>query len=759
MSNASNDHSSKLSAPGQSHSSHAAIGSEDTGHGAEHCHHHGEHTHREPSEVERRHGGYICPMCAGVWSPVPAACPMCGMALETVAITADAGPSPELIDMFRRFWISAALSAPLLVVAMGRHMAPDLFAAAPARMLDFAELLLATPVVLWGGKPFLERGWSSIRTRNLNMFTLIALGVGAAFAYSMIAVLAPGIFPASFRDESGAVGLYFEASAVIITLVLLGQVLELRAREQTSGALRALLDLTPRTVLQINEDGSDSEVALETILTDGRLRVRPGDSMPVDGIVLEGRGSVDESMVTGEPLPVEKAVGDAVIGGTLNGNGSLVIQAEKVGADSLLSRIVQLVTDAQRSRAPIQALADRVAGYFVPAVVASALVAFATWSIWGPPPAVAHGLIAAVSVLIIACPCALGLATPMSIMVASGRGAEAGVLIRNAEALEQLAKVDIVVVDKTGTLTLGRPVLVAAIPAPGFEEAEFLRLAAGLERGSSHPLASAIVDGAEARGISLPDTPGDFTSVTGQGVQGTVEGRTLLLGNAQFLDAHGIPNKALVKQAGAHRSTGASAMFAAVDGKLAGLLVVADPIKETTPEALSALHAAGIEVIMLTGDNAATAAVVGKKLGITRIEADLLPEDKYAIIQLLQAEGKVVAMAGDGINDAPALAQADVGVAMGTGADIAMASASVTLVRGDLNGLVRAIRLGRATMWNIRQNLFFAFAYNALGVPIAAGVLYPVLGLLLSPMMAAAAMSLSSVSVISNALRLKHTKL
>ena len=698
-------------------------------------------------------------MCSGVWSPVLAACPMCGMALEAVAITANTGPNPELIDMFRRFWISAMLSAPLMVVAMGRQMSPDLFAAAPAGMLSFAELLLATPVVLWGGKPFLERGWSSIRTRNLNMFTLIALGVGAAFAYSVVAVLAPGIFPTSFRDDSGAVGLYFEASAVIITLVLLGQVLELRARERTSGALRALLDLTPRIVRQIHEDGSDSEVALETILTGDRLRVRPGDSMPVDGIVLEGESSVDESMVTGEPLPAEKVVGEEVIGGTLNGNGSLVIQAKKVGADSLLARIVQLVADAQRSRAPIQALADRVAGYFVPAVVAAALATFITWSIWGPSPAMTHGLIAAVSVLIIACPCALGLATPMSIIVASGRGAEAGVLIRNAQALEQLAKVDTVVVDKTGTLTLGQPVLVAAISAPGFEEAEFLRLAAGLERGSAHPLASAIVDGAEARGITLPGTPGDFTSVTSRGVQGTVEGRTLLLGNAQFLDAHGVPSEALVEQARAHRSTGASAMFAAVDGKLAGLLVVTDPIKETTPEALSALQAAGIEIIMLTGDNATTAAAVGKKLGVTRIKADLLPEDKHAAIQKLQAEGKVVAMAGDGINDAPALAQADVGVAMGTGTDIAMESASVTLVRGDLNGLVRAIRLGRATMRNIRQNLFFAFAYNALGVPIAAGVLYPVFGLLLSPMIAAAAMSISSVSVISNALRLKHTKL
>ena len=727
-----------------------------------HCHGHGDHHHhhhREPSAEEKQRGGYICPMCAGVWSPVPAACPMCGMALEAVDITGEAGPNPELIDMTRRFWIAAAHALPLMVVAMGRHMAPGIFETAPARFLDFVEFFLAAPVVVWCGKPFFERGWSSLRSGNLNMFTLIMLGTGAAFVYSIAAVLAPDMFPPSFQDEAGGVGLYFEASAVIIALVLLGQVLELRAREHTSGALRALLDLTPRTVRLIDQTGAESEAALETVVVGDRLRVRPGDSMPVDGIVLEGHSAVDQSMVTGEPVPVERTVGDTVIGGTLNGNGALVIRADRVGADSLLARIVQLVADAQRSRAPIQALADRVSGYFVPAVITSALLAFAGWALWGPAPAMSHGLVAAVSVLIIACPCALGLATPMSIMVASGRGAEAGVLIRNAEALERLAKVDTVVVDKTGTLTEGRPSLAAVIPVAGFEEVDILRLAAGLERGSAHPLAGAIVGAAKAWGLAPAPSPEDFTSVTGHGVRGTVERRSILLGSARFLEDAGVSVAPIARAADTHRASGATALFAAIDGELAGALVIADPIKRTTADALAGLAGMGIEVIMLTGDNKTTASAVAETLDIKHVEADLLPEDKHGVLKALQADARIVAMAGDGVNDAPALAQADVGIAMGTGTDIAMESAGVTLISGDLMGLVRAIHLGRATMANIRQNLFFAFAYNAIGVPIAAGVLYPVFGLLLSPMIAAAAMSLSSVSVISNALRLKRARL
>ena len=733
-----------------------------TSHHAEpsHCHAHGgDHHHRAPSAKEMQRGGYICPMCAGVWSPVAAACPKCGMALEAVEITSDSGSNPELIDMTRRFWIAATLALPLMIVAMGRHMAPGIFDVAPVQLLDFAEFFLAAPVVIWCGKPFMQRGWSSVRTGNLNMFTLIALGTGAAFAYSIVAILAPDIFPASFRDEAGGVGLYFEASAVIITLVLLGQVLELRAREHTSGALRALLDLTPRTVRLIDGAGGEADVALEIIGVGDRLRVRPGDSMPVDGIVLEGHGAVDQSMVTGEPMPTEKKVGDTVIGGTLNGNGALVIRAERVGAESLLARIVQLVADAQRSRAPIQALADRVSGYFVPVVIAAALLAFAGWALWGPPPAMAHGLVAAVSVLIIACPCALGLATPMSIMVASGRGAEAGVLIRDAEALERLARVDTVVVDKTGTLTEGRPSLVDVITAEGFEEDGILRLAAALERGSAHPLASAIVAAAEARGLPLIQPPRDFVSETGNGVRGTVQGRAIMLGNERFLAGAGLSVTGVARATAAHRGAGATALFVAIDGALAGALVIADRIKPTTSDALAGLANMGIEVIMLTGDNVTTAGAVAETLDIKHVEADLLPEDKHAFMRGLQGDGRIVAMAGDGVNDAPALAQADVGVAMGTGTDIAMESAQVTLVSGDLMGLVRGLRLGRATMVNIRQNLVFAFAYNAIGVPIAAGVLYPVFGLLLSPMLAAAAMSLSSVSVISNALRLKRTRL
>jgi Cu+-exporting ATPase len=760
----------------------------------DHCRGGHDHGGRPPSAAEQQRGGYICPMCDGVWSATPAACPKCGMALESatpfavaktqytcpmhpeilkdepgdcpicgmaldpVTVTADARPNHELIDMTRRFWLSAALALPVMIIAMGRHMVPDLFSVASGRTLDFVEFALAAPVVLWGGKPFFERGWSSVRTMNLNMFTLIALGTGAAFGYSIVAVLAPGIFPAAFRDEAGQVGLYFEAAAVIIALVLLGQMLELRARERTGGALRALLDLAPKTAHRVGDDGADEEIPLDRVVVGDRLRVRPGESVPVDGVVLEGHSAVDESMVTGEPVAVEKAVGATVIGATLNGNGSLIVEARKVGADTTLSRIVQMVADAQRSRAPIQKLADRVSGYFVPAVIAASLLAFAAWSLWGPAPAMGNGLIAAVSVLIIACPCALGLATPMSIMVATGKGAQAGVLIKNAEALERLEKVDTVVVDKTGTLTLGKPTLTEVVPGDGFSESELLMLAASLERGSEHPLADAIVAGALDRELVLKATE-DFMAVTGRGVEGAVDGRRVMLGNARFLEAAEISTAAVQQQADALRADGATVMYVAVDQRLAGLVAVADPVKPTTPAALAALREAGIAVVMLTGDNAITAGAVARALGIDRVEADVLPEDKRAAVERLQAAGHIVAMAGDGINDAPALAQADVGLAMGTGTDVAIESAGITLLGGDLNGLVRAIRLSRATMRNIRQNLFFAFIYNAVGVPVAAGILFPVLGLLLSPMIAAAAMSLSSVSVISNALRLRWARL
>ena len=760
----------------------------------DHCRAGHDHGGRRLSVAEQQRGGYICPMCDGVWSAEPAACPKCGMALESatpfalaktqytcpmhpeiledepgdcpicgmaldpVTVTADAPPNHELIDMTRRFWFSAALALPVMIIAMGRHMAPDLFSVASGRALDFVELALAAPVVLWGGKPFFERGWSSVRTMNLNMFTLIALGTGAAFGYSIVAVLAPGIFPASFRDEAGQVGLYFEAAAVIIALVLLGQMLELRARKRTGGALRALLDLAPKTARRLGQDDADEEVPLDRVAVGDRLRVRPGESVPVDGVVLEGHSAVDESMVTGEPVAVEKAAGATVIGATLNGNGSLIVEARKVGGDSMLLRIVQMVADAQRSRAPIQKLADRVSGYFVPTVIAASLLAFAAWSLWGPAPAMGNGLIAAVSVLIIACPCALGLATPMSIMVATGKGAQAGVLIKNAEALERLEKVDTVVVDKTGTLTLGKPTLTQVVPGDGFSETELLMLAASLERGSEHPLADAIVAGALDRGLVLMTTA-DFLVVTGRGVQGVVDGRPVMLGNTRFLEAAEISTAAVQQQADALRADGATVMYVAVDQRLAGLVAVADPVKPTTPAALAALREAGIDVVMLTGDNAITAGAVARTLGIDRVEADVLPEDKRAVVERLQAAGQIVAMAGDGINDAPALAQADVGLAMGTGTDVAIESAGITLLGGDLNGLVRAIRLSRATMRNIRQNLFFAFIYNAVGVPVAAGILFPVLGLLLSPMIAAAAMSLSSVSVISNALRLRWARL
>jgi Cu+-exporting ATPase len=722
---------------------------------ADHCHGHQTRA-LSPEELER--GGYICPMCAGVWSPVPAACPKCGMALDPVDITADTGPNPERVDMTRRFWIAASLTLPLMVIAMGRHMAPAIFGLVPDWALGIAELILATPVVVWCGKPFLERGWASIRTGNPNMFTLIMIGTGAAFLFSILAVAAPTIFPSAFKTPSGAVGLYFEAAAVIITLVLLGQVLEIGARERASGALRALLDLTPKTVRLINGVGGETEVVLSAVSVGDRLRLRPGDAVPVDGIIVEGSGAVDQSMVTGEPIRVHLSVGDPVIGGTLNGNGTMIIRAEKIGAETLLSRIVQLVAQAQRSRAPIQALADRVSGFFVPAVIIAALLAFAAWALWGPPPSMAHGLVAAVSVLIIACPCALGLATPMSIMVASGRAAEAGILIRDAEALERLASVDTILVDKTGTLTEGRPRLVEIVPGDGFQAVEVLGYAATLELGSAHPLASAIVAEAEARHMPLAE-PRDFISDTGHGVSGTVENRRVMLGSARYLEAAGVAVAPFARAAAERRAKGATVLFAAIDGAAAGMLVIADEVKATAEDTVASLAGLGIEVIMLTGDNEVTANAVAGLLDIKHVEADLLPEDKHAILQGLREDWRVVAMVGDGINDAPALARADVGIAMSTGSDIAMESAAVTLVGGDISAVVRAITLGRATMANIRQNLFFAFAYNAIGIPVAAGLLYPLFGLLLSPMIAAAAMSLSSVSVISNALRLKRARL
>ena len=702
---------------------------------------------------------YTCPMHPEIVRDAPGDCPLCGMALEPMGIpSGDEGPNPELVDFTRRFWIGTALTLPVLVLAMAPHLGLPLREAVGEGPAVWAELILATPVVLWAGWPFFVRGAKSIVNRSLNMFTLIAIGTGAAYLFSLVATLAPQIFPAGFRDAQGHVGVYYEAAAVIVVLVLLGQMLELRARERTGGAIRALLDLAAKTARVIRPDGREEEIPLEAVQVGDHLRVRPGDKMPVDGSVVEGHSVVDESMLTGEPLPVEKAQGDDVTGATINGSGSLVIEARRVGADTVLSQIVGMVAEAQRSRAPIQKLADQVAGVFVPAVVGVAVLAFVAWSIWGPSPAMAYALVAAVAVLIIACPCAMGLATPMSIMTATGRGAQAGVLIRNAEALERFAKVDILIVDKTGTLTLGKPKLAAVLPEEGVAEDDLLRLAAALERGSEHPLAEAIVAGAAARGLDLPKTE-DFEAITGKGVKGRVDGKSVALGNGKLLDLLGVAARAATAEADARRDQGETVMFVVIEGKLAGLVSVADPVKETTPAALKALHGEGLRIVMVTGDNERTARAVAGRLGIDEIRADVLPEEKARIVKEFQAAGARVAMAGDGVNDAPALAQADVGIAMGTGADVAIESAGITLVKGDLTGIVRARRLAQATMRNIRQNLFFAFAYNAAGVPIAAGVLYPVFGLLLSPMIAAAAMSLSSVSVVGNALRLRRVKL
>ncbi|MGR3715571.1 MAG: heavy metal translocating P-type ATPase [Thermohalobaculum sp.] len=702
---------------------------------------------------------YTCPMHPEVETIGPSDCPICGMALEPKGVpTGDEGPNPELVDFKRRFAIGAALAVPLLVLTMGPFLGLPVREWIGERLTLWIELALGTPVILWSGWPFLVRGAKSFRTMNLNMFSLIAMGVGAAYLFSVVAVLVPGIFPAGFRDAEGNVGVYFEAGAVIVVLVLLGQIMELGARERTGAAIRALLDLAPKTARVIHADGTEEEIPLEEVTVGDRLRVRPGDKVPVDGEVVEGRSSVDESMISGEPIPVEKVAGDAVTGATINGTGSLVIVAKRVGADTVLSQIVEMVANAQRSRAPIQKLADSVAGKFVPAVIGIAVLAFIAWAIWGPVPPLAYGLVAAVSVLIIACPCALGLATPMSIMTATGRGAQAGVLIKNAEALERFAKVDTLIVDKTGTLTEGKPKLVAVLPEAGHDEAEVLRLAASLERGSEHPLAEAIVAGAEERGVALTGAE-DFEAVTGMGVKGVVDGRAVALGNARLMAEMGLDGGRLAETANARRDQGETVMFVVLEGEIAGLVSVADPVKETTPDALKALHELGFRIIMATGDNERTAKAVAARLGIDEIRADVMPADKARIIKELQAEGHKVAMAGDGVNDAPALAQADVGIAMGTGADVAIESAGFTLVKGDLNGIVRARRLSAATMRNIRQNLFFALIYNAAGVPIAAGILYPFLGILISPMFAAAAMSLSSVSVISNALRLRSVKI
>jgi Cu+-exporting ATPase len=700
---------------------------------------------------------WTCPMHPEIRRPGPGSCPICGVALEPVTVTAGSGPNPELADMTRRFVVAVALSVPVLVLSMGRDLLPALEDAISATAAGWAQLVLATPVVLWAGRPFFQRGWTSVRTMKLNMFTLIAMGTGVAWLFSVVATVAPGVFPEAFLMD-GAVAVYFEAAAIITALVLLGQVLELRARESTSGAIRALLDLTPKTARRIDPTGTESEVTLDEVQLGDLLRVRPGESVPVDGTVQEGRSTVDESMVTGESMPVTRVEGDNVIGGTVNQTGSMVIRAERVGRDTMLARIVQMVADAQRSRAPIQRLADRVSAVFVPAVIVVAVVAFVVWATVGTDPRLAHGLVVAVSVLIIACPCALGLATPVSIMVGVGRGASLGVLIKNAEALEVMEKVDTLVVDKTGTLTEGRPSVTHVASADGGDRDEVLRLAAAVERASEHPLGLAVVSAARDAALDLPEVT-EFDAPSGKGVTGLVGGRRVLVGSKAFLTAEGVDTARLDDQADALRADGASAVYAAVDGRVAGVLAIADPVKETTPAALAALREDGIEVVMLTGDNAVTANAVARNLGIDRVEAEVLPEHKSDVVKELRSEGRVVAMAGDGVNDAPALTAADVGIAMSTGTDVAIESAGVTLLKGDLTGIVRSRALSVATMSNIRQNLVFAFVYNAAGIPLAAGVLYPTFGLLLSPMIAAAAMALSSVSVIGNALRLRSQRI
>lgn len=699
---------------------------------------------------------YTCPMHPQVREISSTGCPICGMALETEQFSlSEEEDTSELDDMTRRFWVSALLSAPLFIYAMGDFIPGRPFEALiSGAWSQWLQIALAAPVVLWGGWPFFKRGWQSIKTRNLNMFTLIALGVGAAFIYSLIAVTTPDIFPDNFRNEAGHVAIYFEAAAVIVTLVLLGQVMELRARSQTSGAIRALLELTPPTATRINDDGTEEEVDLAHIASGDRLRVRPGEKLPVDGEVLEGRSSVDESMVTGEPIPVEKHEGDTVTGGTVNGTGSLVMKAVRVGEATLLAQIVRMVAEAQRSRAPIQKLVDTVSGYFVPAVIVTAIITFIVWGLFGPAPAMAFAIVNAVAVLIIACPCALGLATPMSIMVGTGKGAQSGILIKNAESLETFEKVSTIVVDKTGTLTEGKPKLVTVSPLGAFTDEQLLSSVAAVETASEHPLAEAIVNGAKDRGIDISNAK-QFESITGEGAQGRVDGKLVAIGNSKMMKRVGGFDANLAKSAENYRSEGHTVMFVAINGVAAGLIGVADPIKTSTPEAIKRLHDEGLKVIMLTGDSAGTANAVARQIGIDLVHADVSPEDKNRIIHELQDAGEIVAMAGDGINDAPALAQADVGIAMGTGTDVAMESAGVTLVKGDILGVAKARHLSRATMNNIRQNLFFAFIYNALGVPVAAGLLYPVFGILLNPMIAAAAMSLSSVSVILNALRLR----
>ena len=696
---------------------------------------------------------WTCPMHPEVRRPHPGPCPICGMALEPVMATAAAGPSHELADMTRRFWAGVALSFPVVVLGMGGDLFPAIHDAISPKGTAWLQLVLATPVVLWGGWPFFQRGWTSVRTLKLNMFTLVAMGTGVAWLFSVVATVAPGIFPAAFRAQ-GAVDVYFEAAAVITTLVLFGQVLELRAREQTSGAIRALLDLTPDTARRVDPDGTELEVTLDQVKIGDRFRVRPGEKVPVDGVVEDGRSTLDESLVTGESMPVSKAVGDTVIGGTINQTGSLTVRAQKVGRDTMLARIVQMVAEAQRSRAPIQRLADQVAAWFVPIVILIAIIAFVVWALAGPDPRLAHALVVAVSVLIIACPCALGLATPMSIMVGVGRGAGLGVLIKNAESLERMEKVDTIVVDKTGTLTEGKPSVTQVVTTAGRDRDDLLRLVAGVERASEHPLATAIVRAVADAGLAIPDVT-DFDAPVGRGVIGTVEQQRVRVGSSSFLTGEGLDPSELTAQADKLRAEGATVIFVGADDQLAGIIAIADPVKETTPTAVRALRAEGIEVVMLTGDNRVTAEAVARRLGIDRVEAEVLPDHKADVVKRLRSEGRVVAMAGDGVNDAPALAAADVGLAMGTGTDVAIESAGITLLKGDLTGIVRARRLSQATMSNIRQNLVFAFIYNVAGIPIAAGVLYPTFGLLLSPVIAAAAMALSSVSVIANALRLR----